>query len=232
MLKDVSANQERIKKVTIDFQTGQIIWETPEESEVNNCEAIETIKPVILDILGEGEQSTRELAGFLDVLAKDEALRKALTDAYKEYEAETPDKEENMFCDLRETERIEATILSESADSLARMMAESGNTLGEVIDKLCLSFSHPGLDTAISFAIEEVMICLSQVSPEEEQLARGRIASFLISTLSEDERALVVKQAGNLKNELMERIKTMEKKDLEELMKTYFEYQETLKNRK
>lgn len=232
MLKDVSANQERIDKVTIDFQTGQITWETPEKSEERVCESIETIKPVILDILGEGEQSAGELAGFLDILTKDAALRKAFTDAREVYKDGAPDDEENMFCGSQETKRIEATVLKESADSLAQMMVESGNTLGEVIDKLCLSFSHPDLDTAISFATEEILICLSELSPEDEQIARGRIASYLISTLSEDERTTVMKQASSLRDELVERIKAMEKEDLAELMNKYFEYQEKLKNRK
>ena len=204
-------------RITFDFQKNQVIWETPEKEGTDSFVCARDMRPLILDILGEGEHDLSALAGFINTIAQDDELARRFYEAEMTQATGNPASGENVFGDVFKTVEIEATVLEKTYQSLKGMMKESGGTMGDVIDKLSVHFAPREPEFAIHLATEELGMCLSGLEPADTKKALIQIAAILMSAMTIEEQNEVYEGAVAAQRELVERLRAMDKKGLGKL---------------
>lgn len=204
-------------RITFDFQKNQVIWKTPEKEGTDSFVCARDMRPLILDILGEGEHDLSGLAGFINTITQDDELARRFYKAEMTQATGNPASGENVFGDIFKTVEIEATVLEKTYQSLKGMMKESGGTMGDVIDKLSVHFAPREPEFAIHLATEELGMCLSGLSPAESKKALIQIAAILMSAMTIEEQNEVYERTITAQRELAEQLSTMDKKGLEKL---------------
>ena len=204
-------------RITFDFQKNQVIWKTPEKEGTDSFVCARDMRPLILDILGEGEHDLSALAGFINTIAQDDELARRFYEAEMTQATGNPASGENVFGDVFKTVEIEATVLEKTYQSLKGMMKESGGTMGDVIDKLSVHFAPREPEFAIHLATEELGMCLSGLEPADTKKALIQIAAILMSAMTIEEQNEVYEGAVAAQRELVERLRAMDKKGLGKL---------------
>lgn len=204
-------------RITFDFQKNQVIWKTPEKEGTDSFVCARDMRPLILDILGEGEHDLSALAGFINTIAQDDELARRFYEAEMTQATGNPASGENVFGDIFKTVEIEATVLEKTYQSLKGMMKESGGTMGDVIDKLSVHFAPREPEFAIHLATEELGMCLSGLEPADTKKALIQIAAILMSAMTIEEQNEVYEGAVAAQRELVERLRAMDKKGLGKL---------------
>lgn len=204
-------------RITFDFQKNQVIWKTPEKEGTDSFVCTRDMRPLIFDILGEGEHDLSALAGFIDTITQDNELAERFYEAEMTQATGSPSIGKNMFNDVLETVEIEATVLEKTYQALKGMMKESGGTMGDVIDKMSVHFAPREPKFAISLATEELRMCLSGLSPAETKNALIQIAAILMSAMTIEEQNEVCERTITVQHELAEQLRTMDKTGLEKL---------------
>lgn len=204
-------------RITFDFQKNRVIWKTPEKEGTDSFVCARDMRPLILDILGEGEHDLSGLAGFINTITQDDELARRFYEAEMTQATGNPASGENVFGDIFKTVEIEATVLEKTYQSLKGMMKESGGTMGDVIDKLSVHFAPREPEFAIHLATEELGMCLSGLSPAESKKALIQIAAILMSAMTIEEQNEVYERTITAQRELAEQLSTMDKKGLEKL---------------
>lgn len=205
-------------RITFDFQSGEVIWETPEKKGRDDLLDARALRPLVFDILGEGEHDLRSLASFVNIVAKNDELSKAFYDALMAKDTESSaGTRENTFDGILKTVEIKATVLERTYQSIKGMMKESGGTMGDVIDKMSIRFSPSEPKLAIPLALEELGVCLSGLAPAEAKEAHMEIAATLMAAMTSEENKVVHEKAANKQSELAEALKLMNKTKLRKL---------------
>ena len=204
-------------RITFDFQKNQVIWKTPEKEGTDSFVCARDMRPLILDILGEGEHDLSGLAGFINTITQDDELARRFYEAEMTQATGNPASGENVFGDIFKTVEIEATVLEKTYQSLKGMMKESGGTMGDVIDKLSVHFAPREPEFAIHLATEELGMCLSALEPADTKKALIQIAAILMSAMTIEEQNEVYERTVAAQRELAEQLSTMDKKGLEKL---------------
>lgn len=204
-------------RITFDFQKNQVIWKTPEKEGTDSFVCARDMRPLILDILGEGEHDLSALAGFINTIAQDDELARRFYEAEMTQATGNPASGENVFGDIFKTVEIEATVLEKTYQSLKGMMKESGGTMGDVIDKLSVHFAPREPEFAIHLATEELGMCLSGLEPADTKKALIQIAAILMSAMTIEEQNEVYEGTVAAQRELVERLRAMDKKGLGKL---------------
>ena len=204
-------------RITFDFQKNQVIWKTPEKEGTDSFVCASGMRPLILDILGEGEHDLSVLADFMDTIAEDDVLAKRFYAAEMAQAIKNPAGRENVFDDILKTVQIEATVVEETYQSLKGMMKESGGTMGDVIDKMSVHFAPHEPKFAIPLATEELRICLSGLKPVEIKKALIEIAATLMATMTMEEQNEVYEKVIDIRHDLSEKLGAMDGKGLRKL---------------
>ena len=204
-------------RITFDFQKNQVIWETPEKEGTDSFVCARDMRPLILDILGEGEHDLSALAGFINTITQDNELAERLYEVEMTQATGSPSIGKNMFNDVLETVEIGATVLEKTYQSLKDMMKETGGAMGDVIDKMAVHFAPHEPEFAIPLATEELGMCLSGLEPAEAKKALIQISATLMATMTAEEQNEAYEKVIDIRRELAEKLKAMDKKGLKKL---------------
>ena len=204
-------------RITFDFQKNQITWKTPEKEGTDSFMCAREMRPLIFDILGEGEHDLSSLANFINIIAEDDVLAKRFCEAEMTRVTGETAGGENAFNGLLKTVEIKATVLERTYLSLKSMMKETDGTMGDVIDKLSVHFAPHEPTLAIHLATEELSLCLSGLGPAEIKKALIESSATLMSTMTTEEQNETYEKVTNIRRELAEQLKAMDKKGLKKL---------------
>ncbi len=80
-------------------------------------------------------------------------------------------------------ERIEATITDQTAEAIRRGQAETGLSIGELIDRMALNTMPREAGKAILLILENVTITISALSDEERRKALMEVVTTLVALL-------------------------------------------------
>lgn len=189
-------------KVTFDFLNDKVIWETPGKVGTDSIISAKEVKPLVLDILGEGDHDLNELVSFIRIISEDDVLAERVHQVERARSIENPAEVENVFSGTLKTVEIKATVLEQTKQAINAMMKDSGGTIGEVIDKMTIHFSPRDPTIAFPLAMGELGICLSGLAPAESKKAYIEVAAVLMASMTKEEQEKVHERAASIRHTL------------------------------
>lgn len=114
-------------------------------------------------------------------------------------------------------ERIEATVMPQTAESIRRSQEDTGLTIGELIDRMTLHIKPRDAQVAIQLILEDVAIIISELSAEQTREVLSAVTSTLTALLPLDEMKLSFHDAIEKQQALLHGLMNMNEADREEL---------------
>lgn len=117
----------------------------------------------------------------------------------------------------KNTTEIKATVMSQTAESLAQLCANTGLSTGEVIDRLTMNMRPKEKELAVTMAFQEIIMILSAL-PEEENNAAflDLITTLMVMVPGEFEDSLI-KEAEEKRENLQKNLGSLSPEELERL---------------
>ena len=113
-------------------------------------------------------------------------------------------------------EKIEATVMPQTAESIRKSQEETGLTIGELIDRMTLHIKPRDAKVAIQLILEDVAIIISELTAEQTLEVLSAITSTLTALLPLDSMKLSFHDAIE-KQVLLRSLMDMSEEDREEL---------------
>ena len=114
-------------------------------------------------------------------------------------------------------EKIEATIMPQTAESIRRSQEETGLTVGELIDRMTLHIKPRDAKVAIQLILEDVAIIISDLTAEQTRETLSAVTSTLTALLPLDTMKLSFHDAIEKQQTLLHGLMDMSEEDREEL---------------
>ena len=114
-------------------------------------------------------------------------------------------------------EKIEATIMPQTAESIRRSQEETGLTVGELIDRMTLHIKPRDAKVAIQLILEDVAIIISDLTAEQTRETLSAVTSTLTALLPLDTMKLSFHDAIEKQQALLHGLMDMSEEDREEL---------------
>ena len=114
-------------------------------------------------------------------------------------------------------EKIEATVMPQTAESIRKSQEETGLTIGELIDRMTLHIKPRDAKVAIQLILEDVAIIISELTAEQTLEVLSAITSTLTALLPLDSMKLSFHDAIEKQQVLLRSLMDMSEEDREEL---------------
>lgn len=114
-------------------------------------------------------------------------------------------------------EKIEATVMPQTAESIRKSQEETGLTIGELIDRMTLHIKPRDAKVAIQLILEDVAIIISELTTEQTLEVLSAITSTLTALLPLDSMKLSFHDAIEKQQALLHSLMDMSEEDREEL---------------
>lgn len=106
-------------------------------------------------------------------------------------------------------EKIEITVMKDTANGLRKIAKDAGTTVGEIVDRLVLQMTPTDPDVAEFLFVQEMLIIMSRLSKEDAHRVNTNFAESILMSCSSETLDELVSEIKQKKADIIEQFTAM-----------------------